>query len=76
MHHAGNSSGIVDGAAAILIGSKEAGEKAGLKPRARIRAFTSIGSEPSIMLTGPEKVTRKVLEARRHERRATSTSTS
>jgi len=61
VHHAGNSSGIVDGAAAILIGSREAGEKAGLKPRARIRAFTSIGSEPSIMLTGPEKVTRKVL---------------
>ena len=62
VHHAGNSSGIVDGAAAILIGSKEAGQKAGLKPRARIRAFTSIGSEPSIMLTGPEKVTRKVLK--------------
>jgi acetyl-CoA C-acetyltransferase len=61
VHHAGNSSGIVDGAAAVLIGSKEAGQKAGLKPRARIRAFTSIGSEPSIMLTGPEKVTRKVL---------------
>ena len=61
VHHAGNSSGIVDGAAAILIGTKEAGEKAGLKPRARIRAFGSIGSEPSIMLTGPEKVTRKVL---------------
>ncbi|KAB2919785.1 MAG: acetyl-CoA C-acetyltransferase [Hyphomicrobiaceae bacterium] len=61
VHHAGNSSGIVDGAAAILIGSKEAGKKSGLKPRARIRAFTSIGSEPSIMLTGPEKVTRKVL---------------
>ncbi|MDX2204206.1 MAG: acetyl-CoA C-acetyltransferase [Hyphomicrobiaceae bacterium] len=61
VHHAGNSSGIVDGAAAILVGSKEAGQKAGLKPRARIRAFTSIGSEPSIMLTGPEKVTRKVL---------------
>ena len=61
VHHAGNSSGIVDGAAAVLIGSKEAGQKAGLKPRARIRAFASIGSEPSIMLTGPEKVTRKVL---------------
>ncbi len=61
VHHAGNSSGIVDGAAAILIGTKEAGEKAGLKPRARIRAFGSIGSEPSIMLTGPENVTRKVL---------------
>ncbi|MGB8842284.1 MAG: acetyl-CoA C-acetyltransferase [Aliidongia sp.] len=61
VHHAGNSSGIVDGAAAILIGTKEAGLKAGLKPRARIRAFGSIGSEPTIMLTGPEKVTRKVL---------------
>jgi acetyl-CoA C-acetyltransferase len=62
VHHAGNSSGIVDGAAAVLIGSKEAGEKAGLKPRARIRAFTSIGSEPGIMLTGPEKVTSKLLK--------------
>ena len=62
VHHAGNSSGIVDGAAAILIGSKEAGQKAGLKPRARIRAFTSIGSEPGIMLTGPEKVTTKLLK--------------
>jgi acetyl-CoA C-acetyltransferase len=61
VHHAGNSSGIVDGAAAILIGSREAGKKAGLAPRARLRAFASIGSEPSIMLTGPEKVTRKVL---------------
>jgi acetyl-CoA C-acetyltransferase len=61
VHHAGNSSGIVDGAAAILIGSREAGKKAGLTPRARVRAFASIGSEPSIMLTGPEKVTRKVL---------------
>jgi acetyl-CoA C-acetyltransferase len=62
VHHAGNSSGIVDGAAAILIGTKEAGKKAGLKPRARIRAFTSIGSEPGIMLTGPEKVTSKLLK--------------
>ncbi len=62
VHHAGNSSGIVDGAAAILIGSKEAGVAAGLKPRARIRAFASIGSEPSIMLTGPEKVTSKLLK--------------
>ena len=61
VHTGGNSSGIVDGAAAILLGNKEAGEAMGLKPRARIRAFTSIGSEPSIMLTGPEKVTRKVL---------------
>jgi acetyl-CoA C-acetyltransferase len=62
VHHAGNSSGIVDGSAAILIGSKEAGLAAGLKPRAKIRAFASIGSEPSIMLTGPEKVTRKLLK--------------
>ncbi len=62
VHHAGNSSGIVDGAAGILIGTKEAGEKAGLKPRARIKGFTSIGSEPGIMLTGPEKVTSKLLK--------------
>jgi acetyl-CoA C-acetyltransferase len=61
VHHAGNSSGIVDGAAAVLIGSKEAGEKAGLKPRARIRAFANIGSEPAIMLTGPVDVTKKLL---------------
>jgi acetyl-CoA C-acetyltransferase len=62
VHHAGNSSGIVDGAAAVLMGSKEAGVKAGLKPRARIRAFANIGSEPGIMLTGPVDVTKKVLE--------------
>jgi acetyl-CoA C-acetyltransferase len=61
VHHAGNSSGIVDGAAAVLIGSKEAGAKSGLKPRARIRAFANIGSEPAIMLTGPVDVTEKVL---------------
>src|SRR5215471_2776759 len=61
VHHAGNSSGIVDGAAAVLIGSKQAGEKAGLKPRIRIRAFANIGSEPAIMLTGPVDVTEKVL---------------
>ena len=61
VHHAGNSSGIVDGAAAILIGTKEMGEKLGLKPRARIRAMASIGSEPTIMLTGPVPVTEKVL---------------
>jgi acetyl-CoA C-acetyltransferase len=61
VHHAGNSSGIVDGAAAVLIGSKEAGGKAGLKPRVRIRAFANIGSEPAIMLTGPVDVTKKVL---------------
>jgi acetyl-CoA C-acetyltransferase len=61
VHHAGNSSGIVDGAAAVLIGSRQAGEKAGLKPRMRIRAFANIGSEPAIMLTGPVDVTEKVL---------------
>ena len=61
VHHAGNSSGIVDGAAAVLIGSREAGEKAGLTPRAKIRAFANIGSEPAIMLTGPVDVTKKVL---------------
>ena len=62
VHHAGNSSGIVDGAAAILIGNKEIGEKLGLKPRARIKAMASIGSEPTIMLTGPEFVTEKALK--------------
>jgi acetyl-CoA C-acetyltransferase len=61
VHHAGNSSGIVDGAAAVLIGSRQAGEKAGLKPRMRIKAFANIGSEPAIMLTGPVDVTEKVL---------------
>ncbi|MBD1547065.1 acetyl-CoA C-acetyltransferase [Roseibium aggregatum] len=61
VHHAGNSSGIVDGAAAVLIGSKRAGKSADLKPRARIRAFTNIGSEPAIMLTGPVDVTEKLL---------------
>jgi acetyl-CoA C-acetyltransferase len=61
VHHAGNSSGIVDGAAAVLIGSKQAGENAGLKPRMRIRAFANVGSEPAIMLTGPVDVTKKVL---------------
>jgi len=62
VHHSGNSSGIVDGAAAILLGTREAGATMELKPRARIRAFASIGSEPCIMLTGPEQVTRKVLK--------------
>jgi acetyl-CoA C-acetyltransferase len=61
VHTPGNSSGIVDGAAAVLIGNEEAGKRAGLKPRARIRAFANIGSEPSIMLTGPIPVTEKVL---------------
>ena len=62
VHTPGNSSGIVDGAAAVLIGSKAAGKAAGLKPRARIRQFANIGSEPSIMLTGPIPVTEKVLK--------------
>ena len=61
VHHAGNSSGIVDGAAAVLIGSREAGDAAGLRPRARIRAFANIGSDPALMLTGPVDVTKKVL---------------
>ena len=62
VHHAGNSSGIVDGAAAVLIGNAEAGKKAGLKPRAKIRAFANIGSEPALMLTGPVDVTEKLLK--------------
>ena len=62
VHTPGNSSGIVDGAAAVLVGSAEAGKAAGLKPRARIKAFANIGSEPSIMLTGPIPVTEKVLK--------------
>ena len=62
MHHAGNSSVIVDGAAAVLIGSREAGVAAKLKPRARIRAFANIGSDPALMLTGPVDVTKKVLK--------------
>lgn len=62
VHHAGNSSGIVDGAAVVLLGSKEGGEKLSSKPRARIKAFTNIGSEPALMLTGPVDVTEKLLE--------------
>ncbi len=62
VHHAGNSSGIVDGAAAILIGSREFGEAHGLTPRARIRATAKIGTEPTIMLTGPVPVTEKILK--------------
>lgn len=61
VHHAGNSSGIVDGAAAVLMGTREKGEALGLKPRARVRAFSSIGSEPAIMLTAPAEVSQKVL---------------
>jgi acetyl-CoA C-acetyltransferase len=62
VHHAGNSSGIVDGAAAVLVGTKEIGEKYGLKPRAKIKGMASIGSEPTIMLTGPSFVTEKLLK--------------
>ncbi len=61
IHHAGNSSGIVDGSAGILIGNKDFGEKWGLKPRARIRATAKIGTDPTIMLTGPVPVTEKIL---------------
>src|SRR5690606_6804912 len=62
VHHAGNSSGIVDGASAVLVGNLETGKAMGLKPRARIRAMGSIGSEPCIMLTGPAAVSRQVLK--------------
>ena len=62
VHHAGNSSGIVDGSAGVLFGTKEMGEALGLKPRARVRGMASIGSEPSIMLTGPALVTEKLLK--------------
>ena len=61
VHHAGNSSGIVDGAAAVLVGTKEIGSKLGLMPRARIRSFASVGTEPSIMLTGPSHASEKAL---------------
>jgi acetyl-CoA C-acetyltransferase len=61
VHHAGNASGIVDGAALMLLGTRAAGERAGLKPRARIRSVAVIGSEPTIMLTGPAPACRKAL---------------
>jgi len=61
VHHAGNSSGIVDGAAAILVGSERAGARSGLSPRARIVAFAITSTDPTTMLTGPVPVTRKVL---------------
>ena len=61
VHHAGNASGIVDGAALMLIGSRDAGARAGLRARARIRAVAVIGSEPTIMLTGPTPACRKAL---------------
>src|ERR1700729_2510226 len=62
VHHAGNSSGIVDGAGAVLLGSKQAGEKYGLKPRAKIRPFSNICSEPPMMLSGVVAVTKKLFE--------------
>src|SRR5246127_3954365 len=62
VHHAGNSSGIVDGAAAVLVGNARAGKRAGLKARAKIKAFANIGSDPALMLTGPVDVTEKVLK--------------
>ena len=62
VHHGGNSSGIVDGSGIVLVGSKEFGERSGLKPRARIRAYASMGSEPTIMLTAPAEVTQKALK--------------
>jgi len=67
VHHAGNSSGIVDGAAAVLLGSEAQGRSLGLKPRAKVKAFASIGSEPAIMLTAPVEVTKKVLTRARME---------
>lgn len=62
VHHGGNSSGIVDGSGMVLVGSKEFGERAGLKPRARIRAYANIGSEPTIMLTAPGACSEKALK--------------
>ncbi|MDT4812993.1 putative acyltransferase [compost metagenome] len=62
VHHAGNSSGIVDGACAVLIGNEAGGRAAGLKPRARIRSFVEVGSEPTVMMTGPTVATRKLLQ--------------
>jgi acetyl-CoA C-acetyltransferase len=62
VHHAGNSSGIVDGASAVLVGSQEGGRKMGLNPRARIKAFASIGSDLALMLTGPVDVSELVLK--------------
>ncbi len=62
VHHAGNSSGIVDGAGLVLMGSKKGGKALGLEPRAKIRAFANIGSDPALMLTGPVDVTEKLLK--------------
>jgi len=62
VHHAGNSSQLTDGAGALLIGNKATGDKLGLKPRAKIKAFAIVGSEPTIMLTGPVPATEKILK--------------
>ena len=62
VHTGGNSSGIVDGAAAVLLGNEDFGRSAGLRPRARVRAFVSMGSEPTVMLTAPAPTTRKLLQ--------------
>jgi len=62
LHHAGNSSGIVDGAGAVLLGSATAAARHGLKPRARVRSFAAIGSEPTLMLDGPAAAARRALE--------------
>lgn len=62
VHHGGNSSGIVDGSGVVLVGSKAFGDKSGMKPRARIRSYASIGSEPTIMLTAPASVSEKALK--------------
>ncbi len=63
IHHAGNSSGIVDGAGAVLLGNAAFGQRHGLKPRARIRAYAKVGTDPTIMLTGPVPATERVLAA-------------
>jgi len=63
IHHAGNSSGIADGAAAVLVGSKAFGARHGLKPRARVVATSRVGTDPTIMLTGPVPATERVLAA-------------
>ena len=62
LHHAGNTSAIVDGAGAVLIGNAAAASKHGLRPRARIRSFAAIGSEPTVMLDGPAAAARRALE--------------
>ncbi|MEO1700891.1 MAG: acetyl-CoA C-acetyltransferase [Pseudomonadota bacterium] len=67
VHHAGNSSGIVDGAAGVLLGSKKAAKMIGKAPRAKIKAFANIGSDPTLMLTGPVDVTEKLLKKAKME---------